>query len=256
MTQTVVSETVRRSPLFQGLTEEEIDGVLLNGQLYSLPRGSVLFRQGDAITYFYLIARGIIQLYRGTADGHEKTLDIVTVGQPFCESEVMNGYSHHRASATAVNDALIMKFPVFWLKETIKRHDKFALNLLCIISQQAHIAEVEAEHQARMSAAQLVACFFQWLCKLYDLDYHSFTLPYSKTLIASRLGMDLATFSRALGRLKNQHLSTSGAHVEIHDIERIGKYACDGCSFAENCPAHWSLKGKSGPAYLRNHITR
>lgn len=250
----IVLENVRKSPLFAGLTEKEADSLLLSGQLYSLPRGRVVFHQGDAITHFYLIAGGIIQLYRGTVDGHAKTLDIITVGQPFCESEVINSYSHHRASAIAVNDSLILKFPIHWVRETAKRQSDFALNLLAIVSQQAHLAELEAEHQARMSATQLVACFFQWLCKLYDLDYQNFTLPYSKTLIASRLGMDLATFSRALGRLKSQHLSICGARVAIHDIERIGKYACGGCSFAENCPAHWSLKGKNGSAYFHDHF--
>jgi CRP-like cAMP-binding protein len=251
MTLAVVSETIRTAPLFSGLTAKDIDSLLSNGQLNPLPRGEMLFHQGDAITHFYLIARGTIQLHRAAADGHEKTLHIITVGQPFCESEVMNGYSHHRATASAINDVMVIKFPVRWLKETANHHHGLTRNMLAIISQQVHMAEVEAEHQASMSAAQLVACYFQWLCTLHNFNYQHFKLPYSKTLIASRLGMDLATFSRALAKLKKQHLSMAGARVEIRDIKRIGKYVCGECSFAENCPAHLTLKEKADRLVLQ-----
>lgn len=75
------------------------------------------------------------------------------------------------------------------------------------MAERAHIAEVEAEHQATMSAAQLVACFMQRLCVLYNFDPKGFDLPYSKTLIASRLGMELETFSRTLAKLKEHGIA-------------------------------------------------
>ena len=106
------------------------------------------------------------------------------------------------------------------------------------------MAEVEAEHQATMSAAQLVACFLQRLCVLYDYDPKGFDLPYSKTLIASRLGMELETFSRTVAKLKDHGIAVKGTHVSITDLKRIEEYVCGFCSVSEDCTAHQAMEKK------------
>lgn len=98
--------------------------------------------------------------------------------------------------------------------------------------------------QATMSAAQLVACFIQRLCVLYDFDPKGFDLPYSKTLIASRLGMELETFSRTLAKLKVNGIMVEGNRVTIHDLERIGQYVCGFCSISGECATHEEMEKK------------
>src|SRR5471030_2400757 len=96
-----------------------------------------------------------------------------------------------------------------------------------------------------MSAAQLVACFMQRLCVLYDFNPAGFDLPYSKTLIASRLGMELETFSRTVAKLKEHGITVEGTHVEIHDLGRVEQYVCGFCSIAEDCPTHQAMEKKA-----------
>jgi len=96
-----------------------------------------------------------------------------------CESEILDACRSHRVNALAVEDSVVMAFPATWLKDTAKKHPVFALNLLSLISQHAHMAELEAEHQATMSAAQLVACFLQRLCVLYHFSPNGFDLPHA-----------------------------------------------------------------------------
>ena len=133
-----------------------------------------------------------------------------------------------------------------WLKEVARKNGTFALNLLSIIARQAHLAALEAEHQASMSAAQLVACFMQRLCMLYGFDPKGFELPYSKSLIASRLGMEIETFSRTLSKLKEQGLRVEGTHVSITNLKRIEHYVCGFCSIVDDCPTHQSIEAKLG----------
>jgi CRP-like cAMP-binding protein len=99
-----------------------------------------------------------------------------------------------------------------------------------------------------MSAAQLVACFMQRLCVLYDFNPESFDLPYSKTLIASRLGMELETFSRTLNKLKEHGISVNGNRVMITDLARISEYVCSFCSIADDCATHQAMEKKTGAA--------
>jgi CRP-like cAMP-binding protein len=125
-----------------------------------------------------------------------------------------------------------------------KKNGAFALNLLNLISDHAHEAELEAEHQASMSSTQLVACFLQRLCMLYEFDPHGFDLPYNKTLIASRLGMELETLSRTFSKLREYGITVSGSRVTIHNHDHSGKHVCSSCSIAEDCPTHRALQEK------------
>lgn len=234
----MIPDSVRKLPLFSDLGEGEKDTLLAGAKLRELSRGDTLFHYGDPVTHFYVICQGQIQLFRATGDGHEKTLDILKSGQTLCEAEIMDSCRTHRANAMAVEKAVIIEFPVGWLKDAAKKHGAFALNLLSLISQQAHMAEIEAEHQATMSAAQLVAWFLQRLCVLYDFDPKGFELPYSKTLIASRLGMELETFSRTLGKLRDQGIVVTGTQVSITDLTQLGEYVCSICSVADDCATH------------------
>lgn len=246
----ITPESARGMALFAGLTEQEKDGLLKGGRVRNVPRGQMLYAHGDPVTHFYLIMNGTIQLFRASPDGHEKTVDIMKGGQTMCEDEIMDSCHGHRVNAVAVEDSSVMEFPVFWLKETAKKYSTFALNLLSMISNRAHLMEVEAEHQATMSAAQLVACFMQRLCVLYNFDPRAFDLPYSKTLIASRLGMELETFSRTLNKLKEHGITVDGNKVAITDLARIGEYVCGMCSISGECSTHQALEKKiCGSAY-------
>lgn len=244
MLPTISPEVVRTLPLFSGVTEQDKDALIKGGRIRQCRRGQMLFAHGEPVTHFYIIVSGTVQLFRENPDGHEKTIDVLKAGQTICESEIMDSCRHHRVNVLTVDDAVIMEFPVTWLKDAAKKYSAFALNLLSLIAGQAHMAEVEAEHQATMSATQLVACFLQRLCVLYDFDPTSFDLPYSKTLIASRLGMELETFSRTLAKLKEHGITVEGTHVNIHDLKRIEHYVCGFCSIAEDCPTHQAMERK------------
>lgn len=241
----VSPEDAKKTSLFSGLMEQEKETLLKAGRSKRYTRGEMLFAHGDPVTHFYMIASGLVQLYRATPDGHEKTIALAQAGQTLCEDEIMDSCRGHRVNAVAVEDTNVMEFPVAWLKESAKTHPAFALNLLSLIASRAHLAELEAEHQASMSAAQLVACFLQRMCVLNDFDPGGFELPYSKTLIASRLGMELETFSRTLAKLKEHGIRVEGTRVSIHNLGKIEEYVCGACSISDDCATHNALAHKT-----------
>lgn len=241
MSPMLLPNSVRTMPLFSGLTEKDKDDLLTEGQLRHYTRGQRVFRQGEPVGQFYILVSGGIQLYRENAEGGEKTIDLLKAGQTLCESEIMDACRSHRANAKAIDESVLLSFSVTWLKEAAKKHTALALNLLSLISKQAHLAEVEAEHQATLSAAQMVACFLQRICVLHDFNPNGFDLPYSKTLIASRLGMELETFSRTLNKLKEHGISIEGPRIIISDLTRVSQYVCQFCSIADECTTHQTL---------------
>lgn len=230
--------------LFRGLTESQKNSLLSNSKKITLKAGDPIFYHGDPVTHFYILLKGAIQLYRESPDGQEKTLDILVPEQALCAGEIMEPCCTYKANAKAVSDSVILEFPIALIKDAVKKINHFALNLLSIISQQAYQAEIEAEHQAKMSSTQLVACFLQRLCILYDFNPQGFELPYSKTLIASRLGMELETFSRTLNKLHKHGIEVKGTNVSIYNLPKTEHYVCHTCSVAEECPTYKQIEYK------------
>jgi CRP-like cAMP-binding protein len=230
--------TLRALPLFSAITHEETALIIRNSRIRSCERGQYLFMHGEKITHFYVICRGAVQIFRETPDGHEVTSNLLIAGDSVNANEIITKQPLHTINARTVSDAELLEIPVAWMKEHLNTIDHISAHLMAGLSDRLHSAQIEAEHQSTMSSAQIVACYLQRLSILYDFDPRGFELPYSKTLIASRLRMELATFSRALKRLKQQGIVVEGTHVTFTDKQRTGRFVCDKCSLSEDCPAH------------------
>jgi CRP-like cAMP-binding protein len=243
--------TLKALPLFSTLTKAESALIIKSSRLRRCERGQFVFMHGEPITHFYVICRGTVQIFRETPDGHEVTSDMLIAGDFLNANEIITQQALHNMNARAVDDAVLLKIPVSWMKTNLNNFDHISSYLMAGLSDRLHSAQIEAEHQSTMTATQIVACFLQRLCVLYDFDPKGFELPYSKTLIASRLRMELATFSRTLKRLKEEGITVEGTHVVFTDTQKTGHFVCDECSLSEDCPAHIQLHSveKKTPEY-------
>lgn len=242
---TIKSEMLRTLPLFSGLKTHESEFLLENSRLRDCERGTFLFMYGDTITNFYVICRGSVQIFRETPDGHEVTSDLLIAGDSLNADEIITTKITHTVNARAVDDAQLLEIPILWMRENLSHFDHIAAYLMTSLSDRLHSAQIEAEHQSTMSATQIVACYLQRLCVLYGFDPYGFELPYSKTLIASRLRIELETFSRTLKNLRDEGIEVDGSHVSFIDSSKISHFVCEQCSLSEDCPAHLELHKKS-----------
>lgn len=242
MPEKIFPDIIQKLKIFSGVPQEEYLPLLRKGELGYLGRGQHLFRQGDEIRHFFIVCSGLMQLYSETPEGREITVDITTPGHSINKAEILMPMSKvHRVSAKALEDAVTLKFPANWLKE-VARHPNISLNILSTISQYAHMVEIESEHKSTMSAAQQVGCFLQRLCVMHGFHPSGFTLPYNKALIASRLGMEPETFSRALAKLRSHGIEVRDMQVRFTNMDEIGDYICGQCSITGQCPTHSRLE--------------
>lgn len=240
-------ETLKTLPLFSDLSDDDVLRLSTHTHMRNLRRGEFLFMHGDAIKNFKILLRGTIQIFRETPDGHEVTSDILISGDCINAEEVIARQVTHMTNARVVDDAQILEVPIAWMREHLKNFNTLAPRLLQGLAERLHDAQMEAEHRSTMSATQMVACYLQGLCVLYNFDPAGFDLPYSKTLIASRLRMELATFSRTLRKLKEVGIDIQGNRVSFTNLNKAGHFVCDNCSIAEDCPTHQTLMSPGTP---------
>jgi CRP-like cAMP-binding protein len=206
---------VKNIPLFSGLTAEEKDNLLKGGGVYAYSAKKHLFRQDDPVIFLYILCNGIVQECRNTSDGHEVTVNIYRAGDVFCKTSMFLNDIVHPTNTIAVGDVDVMELPIEKFKENLLKYESVATHLFSSLAQFALMKQIEVEQRATMTAAQILAVFLQKTCDSYGLDPRGFTLPYKKSLIASRLGMKLETLSRALPRLKEYGITVKGSHVSF-----------------------------------------
>lgn len=223
--------------LFQNASKEFFDSCARLAHPHSFPKGKILFIHNDPAEYFYVINKGWVKLFCETLDGTQSTIDILSIGQIFGEDSMFEDNLYHY-SAEIVEHADLIQIPISILRQEIENNSKMALSMLEFVSRQRRQKEKEIEHRVIQNAPQRIGCFLLRLIKNNTPQGQTVTihLPYDKTLIASRLGMQPETFSRALSKLK-QHtgIRIKGAMVELDDLRQLIDYSCIACSSERSC---------------------
>lgn len=221
---------LREHSLFEDMPENIYAEFTAASQLVKLEKGEQLFLQDDPSEWFYFIVSGWVKLFRETIDGEEAVLDVLTTGHIFGETAILDGGMHSVGAAVAEN-AVLLRLPASLLKSAITKDHKVALGMLASISRQRRQQTQDIEKLSMQNTSQRIACFLLRTCRTSDEKSASFDLPYDKSLIAARLGMQCETFSRALNKLRKEtSISVKGSAVIIPDIQDLANFACSKCS--------------------------
>ncbi|MCB9983687.1 MAG: Crp/Fnr family transcriptional regulator [Rhodospirillales bacterium] len=198
-------------------------------------KGQVVFLHGDGVECFYIIRHGWVKLYRETLDGTQAVVDIFTTGHMFGETAIFED-GMYPYSAEAVEDVQVIALPIDLLKNEIKANNKLALDMLCSMARYRRRQDREIEHRSLQNASQRIGCFLLRLLNQSEDGAAHIHLPYDKMLVASRLGMQPETFSRALSRLRDKTgIRIKGSTVEIDSPSQLTDYSCMACSSEYPC---------------------
>ena len=198
-------------------------------------KGKLLFVNGDPAQSFYVVKSGRIKLFRQTPDGNIAITHILPSGHIFGETALFedNAYSY---SAEAIEDSCVLSIPLADLKREIEQTPALALAMLDLMSKRQRRQDCEIEHKTLQSASQRIGCFLLQIIPENTKGATTVRLPYDKTLLAARLGMQPETFSRALSKLKTATgLQVKGSTIELKSVKELVDFSCPSCSSEYPC---------------------
>ena len=121
-------------PLFSGLSDQDIAPFDNSSQIRSYKKGKILYLQGDAPNFFYIIGGGWVKLFRTMPEGDEVIVDMLTSGHMFGESAIFEkGY--HMCTAQVIEDIHLLSIPSEILRSQISVSPRLALNMLASMSR-------------------------------------------------------------------------------------------------------------------------
>ena len=215
-----------RLALFNEMVSEEIDRIALGATEISMKRGEILFRRGEPCVGFHAVIYGQVKLSFISPNGSEKIVEIIGPGHSFGEA-VMFMDKPYIVTAQALTDSLLFHIDKSVVLEELERDRTFARKMLGGLSRRLHGLLCDVESYSLRSGTQRV---IGYLLPYADDQQttgtgKSITLPFSKSVLASRLNLTPEHFSRILHDLADHQLiDVSGKNIAILDWEKLRTY--------------------------------
>lgn len=236
MSQTeTILHALKEKSFFNVCEESFLESLAARGQIIKATKGQLLFVHQEEAAFFYMIMSGWVKLFRETLDGTQAVVDILPSGHGFGETSIFDN-DIYPYSAEMAEPGEVIRLPLKLLKQEIEDNPKLALNMLSTMALYRKQQDKELEHRTLQNAPQRIGCF---LLRLVDQNQQgpvTIHLPYDKVLVASRLGMQPETFSRALSKLKNATgIEVKGSTIEMESLHQLVSYSCSACSSEFPC---------------------
>lgn len=206
-------------PVFSGLTPQALDILLAQARVINLRPNSMLFRQGEPATSFFIIIEGWIKLFRVTPAGDEAVLNVFGKGQSFAEAVTFIG-GRYPAMASAVAHARVMMISGDHVTDCIRRMPEIAIAMIASTSQHLHLMVSRIEQLTAQSGLQRVADFLVSLAAC-SKGPCTIALPYDKSLIAGKLGLKPESLSRVFAKLRAVGVEVHASEVQVRDVAML-----------------------------------
>lgn len=214
-----IKERLKQHHLFSKLTELQIDRVYQFSQVVHLGEGQILFNQSEKVKAFYMVLSGKIKLFRMSADGQEKIIEIVKPGEVFAEALMFTDQTDYPVSSAALSDTEVISINAEKFKNMLWDSTDTCLLLLGAMSFRLRKLVNEIDKLTLHSGTCRVASY---LIQEMPEGKKEFKLEIPKNIIAARLSIKPETFSRIIKSLNNKGiLSIDGNSVIVHDIDTL-----------------------------------
>ena len=193
-----IKESLQKSELFSGLSEEHRNEIESKGENLSLKKGQTLFWEGDPGHSFFILIEGSVKLFKTTEEGREIIVKILTGGEIFGEVILFVNQTYPVSSTILENSSLfsISKKAFHHLMEKEYFRNEFVSVLMKkqrYLSNRIHY----------LTAYDVEDRFFKFLLENYG-EQGRYRINLSKKDLASAIGTIPETFSRLTSRLKKR----------------------------------------------------
>jgi len=203
-----LEESLRKSPLFAGLSPQDIRDIESLAVVKEYNKGETLFSEGDPARHFYILVSGKVKLYKISAEGKQHILHLISPGGDFAIAAVYVK-KFYPANAEAMEQSRVLAFRGEDFLYLIGRKPKLAMNIIISLSGFLHSFAQMVEDLALKEVSARLARYLLNLAAAGGRQTSAgieITLDIRKTQLAARLGTVSETLSRTLGKMKRNGL--------------------------------------------------
>lgn len=214
------------APLFQGLSETEIQQIVSASKRKVYYRGAQVFSQGSPQDGIYLVESGRIRVFYIGPSGREITLAYWHPGNFVGGPDVFNRGIHVWSGAAAINSS-VLHLPGDVLRQMILKIPALALGIIEGLSFKGRCYSSLAQMLGTRSPTERLAHLLLHLTDLYGVKERSGTLiaaSFTHADLANMVGVTRQWVTTALKRLNEMGvLDAHGTNILIKDPAPLAK---------------------------------
>jgi len=149
-------EELRRVPLFDGFSDEELASILEGGEEKLVRAGEVNGREGEPVEHLYVILEGDLRITKRTADGGETVLNVYTPGNFFAEVPLLAG-SPFMASGRALTDCRMFLIPNDLFRRLLTENGPFSQKILQTMAERVQLLQSVAGQREKLDSLGTLA---------------------------------------------------------------------------------------------------
>jgi CRP/FNR family cyclic AMP-dependent transcriptional regulator len=218
-----VLDVFRRVPIFQGLTETEVQFLAERAVPRTYSKGELLFTEGETCTGLFIVESGGVRIFKSSPNGREQVLTVEGPGSSVAELPLFDG-GNYPASTAAVVDSKIYFISKQDFHSLCLIHPQVPLKVLKIVGGRLRKLVAIIEELSFTTVRSRLISVLVRLAKTGKKTPQGIEvqLPPSNQELASEIGTVRELVSRNLSRLQAEELITMNAKtVIIPDLRRL-----------------------------------
>ena len=218
---TYIKELLKNFPLFQDLSEHEIESIASLSQQRQYPKDKHIFMHGEPITSVYFISSGTIKIYRTDPNGKEHIINILETGAMFPHQGFFRR-GVYPAHAVALEDSVLFSIPIHAFEQFLLLNPEITIKIFRILGDLLVELQDRLEEKAlRNTKEQLIFSLLRLSEKLGTRltdDTVLIHTHFTNQELANMIGSSRETFNRLLTELKKREsISTNDSgHLIIY----------------------------------------
>ncbi len=202
-----VKELLQRFPLFQNLTEFEMEPVLRIAKNRTYRQGTHIFMQGDPLTNVYFIHHGKVKIYRTDLQGKEQIVNILSRGEMFPHQGFFRN-DNYPAHAEVMEDSVLIYIPINEFEEFLISNPEVCIKIFRVLGDKLVDLQKRLEEKILHNTYEQIILLLIRLAKNHGIrlsnDEVKLSTQFTNKDMANMIGSSRETVSRTLTQLKKK----------------------------------------------------
>ncbi len=212
--------------LFKKLTEDEFIRLNYDKTCSLFKKGTIVYREGNRLTGFYCVTKGIVKLFKTGVDGKEQILRFAKRGEIIAYRSLL---SQELACTTAkvIEEAVLCHVPYQTLLYLIQSNWQFSHHMLQIVCRELREANDYITDIAQKTVRERLAEVLLLLKENFDLDnQNNLQISLTREELANMVGTATESVIRLLSEFKQDKLiELQGRKIKFLNIPALRRVA-------------------------------
>lgn len=213
---------VKDLPLFHNLSEADLSGLFSRAVTIETSREEILYEEGDIADRFYILMDGNVELFTRSSNQRESIIEILMPGEVFDIAAIFEDRKFPTGAKVTEKATLVVVDAAHFIS-TLADNVDVILDMMSSMSRHLKGLVKQVSELKLMTTGQRLGSF---ILGLTDVESGEVTvqLPYDKKMLASLLGMQPESLSRAFGKLREVGVVSRSNMIGIDNIARLREF--------------------------------